>query len=523
MKNKLLFSHGANFVAKFGTPAKQTLDTYLMQLAAFDAKRGIATKIVFVDDPASVAEFGAPAAQLGTAQAIKATVDAIAAKSPQDYFVAVGGHDIVPMFDYPNPVSGTTDKRVPSDNGYASSSASSLPLVPDRMFARLPTGNEPTPILLWKQFDEILSFKPAKASASGYAFYADYWTQPSQSIAKQLGIPAASHSISPPVNVQPGGASFPAAGLSGGRIHYFNLHGDLRSAPWYGQDGSDLNIYPEACLPSMIPFGVRHSVAACEACYGGDSYGTKAVRRTAGTANCLAYMEKQAIGFCGSTTIAYGGTNDTPTPWAADLLVFYFLQGIRECKEMGAALRDAKVRMARDAIQKNGAYDDLTKKTLLQFLMYGDPSVAPIQAAVGAKSIRATGEPESYERLVAPLLEVQPTVTLIPARPVAKSGAKGVGSTVPGLPGKLAKSPHHLMHRERLRLTWARSDHWEALQNLGAKGIFSASGKAEEFSKEWIAETYEIGQARGNVTRYFVRVLEDSKKDYRIVAQAVSR
>jgi hypothetical protein len=37
----------------------------------------------------------------------------------------------------------------------------------------------------------MLSFEPAAASASGYAFYADYWTQTSQSIAKQLGIPAA--------------------------------------------------------------------------------------------------------------------------------------------------------------------------------------------------------------------------------------------------------------------------------------------------------------------------------------------
>jgi hypothetical protein len=77
---------------------------------------------------------------------VNATVDAIAAKSPQDHFLAVGGHDIVTMFDYPNPVTGTTEKSVPS--GYASPSASSLPLVPDRMFRGRPTGIEPSPILL---------------------------------------------------------------------------------------------------------------------------------------------------------------------------------------------------------------------------------------------------------------------------------------------------------------------------------------------------------------------------------------
>src|SRR6202043_4001485 len=99
-----------------------------------------------------------------------------------------------------------------------------------------------------------------------------------------------------------------------------------------------------------------------------DSYGTTRVRRMVSTANCLTYLSQQAIGFCGSTTIAYGGTNDAPDPWAADLLVLYFLQGIRAGKGMGAALRDAKVRVAQDAMQKNGAYDDMTKTTLLQFL-----------------------------------------------------------------------------------------------------------------------------------------------------------
>jgi len=91
--------------------------------------------------------------------------------------------------------------------------------------------------------------------------------------------------------------SFPAAGLSGGRVHYFNLHGDLRNSPWYGQDGNNVNSYPEVCLPALIPAGVRHSVAACEACYGGDSYGTKAVRRTVNTANCPSYLNLRDAAF----------------------------------------------------------------------------------------------------------------------------------------------------------------------------------------------------------------------------------
>jgi hypothetical protein len=524
MANKLIFTHGANFTARFGVASKQNLETRLNQLVAFDAKRGLTTKFVFVDESASVAPFGVKPTNLTTAQAIKGVIDAIAAKAPQDFFLVVGGHDIVPLFEYLNPVSGTTDKTVPSDNGYASSGPSQLPLVPDRLLGRLPTSNDSSPDVLWNQFDEILTFQPPKGAARGYAIYADYWSEPSRNVASQLGIPGPRQSLSPPVDVQPNPGSFPASGLSDGRLHYFNLHGDLRNSPWYGQDGNNLNSYPEACLPALIPPGVRHSVAACEACYGGDSYGTKGVRRTVTTANCLTYLNHQAIGFCGSTTIAYGGTNDAPDLWAADLLVLYFLQNVQAGKGMGAALRDAKVRVAQDAMKKNGAYDDLTKKTLLQFLLYGDPSVAPMPSASGAKSVKGSGKVESLQQLIGPLDAAQPgvVVTLLP--PGGPSGAKGLTAKVPALPGKLASGPKRLVYTERRQLTWARPDQMRALRVLGAKGIVSKTVSPEKpQTAEWLAETYEIGMTSNEVPRYFVRVLETTGKDFRLVAQGVSR
>jgi hypothetical protein len=521
MTSKLVFTHGGNFEGKFGVTAKQNLETRLNQLVDFDAKKGMSTKVVFVDDPASVAPFGIAATNLTTAQAIKGVVDAIATKAPQDYFIAIGGHDIVPFFEYQNPVSGTTDKTVPSDNGYATSGANQLPLVPDRSFGRLPTSNDSKPDLLWNQLDEILSFKPPAANGGGYAIYADYWSQPSRNIANQLGIPETSQSLSPPIDVQPNPGSFPTAGLLAGQFHFFNLHGDLRNSPWTGQDGKNLRAYPQACLPTLIPPGVRHTIAACEACYGGDSYGTKAVRRTVGTANCLAYLNQQAIGFCGSTTIAYGGTNDSPGLWAADLLVLYFLQGIRAGKAMGTALRDAKIRVAQDAMQKNGAYDDLTKKTLLQFLLYGDPSIAPIQSRFVSKSAKAIGKAESLVDLVGPLQEAQPEVTVaLPAE--RRLRAKGV-TALPKLPGKLANMQQRLVFSERRQLTWARPDQIRAVGLLRAKGIVAKTVAQENSKTEWLIETYEVGVSENETPQYYVRVLEETGKGFRMVAQGTSR
>jgi hypothetical protein len=519
MKSKLVFTHGANFRAKFGVAARENLETRLNQLVALDAKREITSKWVFVDDQASVATFGVAPANAATASAIKGVVDAIAAKMPFDYLVVVGGHDIVPLFEYTNPVSGTTDKVVPSDNGYASSGADAPPLVPDRLLGRLATSNDSNADLLWKQFDEISSFRPS-GDVTGYAMYADYWSQPSQNIAKQLGIANPRQSLSPPIDVNPNPMSFPAAGLTGSRFHYFNLHGDLRNSPWYGQDGGDLNSYPEACLPALIPTGVQHSVAACEACYGGDSYGTNSVRRKINTANCLTYLNQKAIGFCGSTTIAYGGTNDAPDLWAADLLVLYFLQGCLAGKTMGAALRDAKVQVAQDAIKKNNAYDDLTKKTLLQFLLYGDPSVAPFQGSAGAKSIKAKTGSEALVKLIVPLQEAPPEVVVVEPN-VSRLGAKALQAQMPRLPGRLASGRERLVFSERRQLIWARPNQTRALQLLGAKGI--APNTAAPVRKEWVAETYEIGMSGNEAAQYFVRFLEGNQKGFRVVAQGMSR
>ncbi len=524
--NKLVFSHSGNFVAKFGAPAKQTLEARLIQLTAFDAKRGIGTRSVFVDDPASVGPFGVPPATAANPLAIKAVIDAISRKSGIDYYLIVGGHDIVPLFEYPNPISGTSDKVVPSDNGYASSSTTAdPPFVPDRRLGRLPTGNDPTPDILWKQFDEILLFKPMAPSAlSGYAIYADAWTQPSQNIAKQLGIAPAQHSVSPPLDVQANPTSFPAAGLSAAKMHYVNLHGELRVPHWVGQDGVNSRWYPDACLPALIPSGVRHSVAACEACYGADSFGTNLVRRTVSTANCLTYMDLQAIGFCGSTTIAYGGTNDAPDLWAADLLVLYFLQAVQAAKDMGAALLDAKVKVAQDAMRRNNAYDDLTKKTLLQFVLYGDPSISPLASQATPKVAKSTEISDSLRELIPNLNAALPSVSRIELpviQPVPGSKQATVG--LPPLPGKLASTPVRLLYREQQELSWKLPAGLGAMSYLREKSIVEGDVFKQPVTTLWTVETYEIGMIRQETEQYYVRVLESRGLEFRMVAQGISR
>ncbi len=92
-------------------------------------------------------------------------------------------------------------------------------------------------------------------------------------------------------------------------------------------------------------------------------------------------MNEKALGFCGSTTIAYGAIAENPTLCCADLLVQYFLQAVQSGTPLGPALVQAKSQLVNAANQANGTLDAQTEKTLLQFVVYGDPSSLAFQPA----------------------------------------------------------------------------------------------------------------------------------------------
>jgi hypothetical protein len=73
----------------------------------------------------------------------------------------------------------------------------------------------------------------------------------------------------------------------------------------------------------------------------------------------------------GSTGIAYGSVN-TPLI-GADLLGFLFWKNMREGMLAGEALMAAKIDMAREMIRRQGFLDGEDQKTLISFVLYGDP------------------------------------------------------------------------------------------------------------------------------------------------------
>ncbi len=87
----------------------------------------------------------------------------------------------------------------------------------------------------------------------------------------------------------------------------------------------------------------------------------------------------------GSTCIAYGAVS-TPLV-AADLLGNFFWQQMKNGRSAGEALMIAKIDMAREMIKRQGYLDAEDQKTLLSFVLYGDPLATVNGAQKQAKKV----------------------------------------------------------------------------------------------------------------------------------------
>jgi hypothetical protein len=266
-----------------------------------------------------------------------------------DFLLLLGGDSVVPFFRLRNPCEDSDDVVV-SDNPYASRDKDHA--IPERACARIPDNRSAQFIV--KQLQ-----KYTKHARSSFGMTADVWKKASRGVYQTVGT-ADELKVSPPVTTK----TFRAAWLQKKRFLYFNLHGSKQSANWYGQAGGN---YPIALAPQNIRNA--SGVVATESCYGAHIIDTSDDGSLA-----LTFLEEKAIvGFCGSTTIAYGPV--APPAGEADLLVKCFLEYVHKGLTLGESLKNAKVDFARTMLRRQGFLDDDDQKTLLQFVLYGDPTV----------------------------------------------------------------------------------------------------------------------------------------------------
>jgi hypothetical protein len=302
----------------------------------------------------------------------------------------VGGPEVVPYHNLPNPVDDV-DLEVPSDNPYSTRDENYF--VPEWPIGRLPGGSQKdaSPLITgleqiadhharlnrksnWFQrwWDRFLLRRlfSSNGKKTSWGYTAAIWRRASLSVFRPIGAP---HTmlVSPPIQVQSeednkDNGVFPSA-----RLGYFNLHGLQDSSNWYGQrdpsEPTELPDYPVALRPQDVSKnGQSPKVVFSEACYGAHIAGKKAEEALA-----LKFLDSGSQIVVGSTCTSYGSIT-TPLI-AADLLGQAFWKFLRDDFPAGEALRRAKIYLANEMHHRQGYLDGEDQKTLISFLLLGDP------------------------------------------------------------------------------------------------------------------------------------------------------
>lgn len=401
----------------------------------------------------------------------------------------VGGPEVAPFHLLPNPVDDD-DVDVPSDNPYSTRDENYF--VPEWPVGRLPGGcdKDAAPLLLaltaitshhrqlarprpfyiswWSWLVEKLWPALARLRPSlGYT--AAIWRRASLAVFRPIG-EARAMIVSPPTrsgNSLTAVDDFPVPGGPGGRgqagkgsqplllhparLGYFNLHGLVDSVEWYGQrdplepgNGPD---YPVALRPEDIGSASLNGgrmngnsvpqVIFSEACYGAHLEGRRVHESLA-----LKFMAAGSQAVVGSTCIAYGAINSPLT--AADLLGYSFWVYLSEGLPAGEALRRAKIRLAREMHRRQGYLDGEDQKTLISFVLYGDPLAQPMGVSRGSKTVLRPQKPPASVKLVCDRSQEPETPRPIP--PEVLSYVKYlVEQYLPGMDGaQLTMSREHL-------------------------------------------------------------------------------
>ncbi len=303
----------------------------------------------------------------------------------------VGGHEVVPFHNLPNPTDDS-DSSVYSDNPYSTSSGNYL--LSEWLVGRLPGESGTDPGLILEQIRQIIEFHKSQVRNaslwnqlfSGYGrkvdikrFFRDLfnapkdfgystavWRRSSLATFRPLG-KGSELRITPPYD----SVTIDIDNLMKAKCGYFNLHGLADTPDWYGQrDFSELPTgpdFPVAITANQIQ-KVRNNVdlVFSEACYGANI-----INKTADNSMALKLISVNCQGLVGSTCIAYGSVF-TPLI-GADLLGFIFWKYIKDGFSFGESLLQAKIGLTKVMIQRQGYLDGEDQKTLISFVLYGDP------------------------------------------------------------------------------------------------------------------------------------------------------
>ena len=442
-------------------------------------RRGWGALLFLADDPVNSKALGIQPADLNDPWELKLALrdldDALRKKGQRiGVVLIVGGPEIIPFHHLPNPVDDQ-DVDVPSDNPYATRNENYF--IPEWPVGRLPGGAGENAEILVNALRSIRQYHEKQSKqlpwykryirrlrdywemiirnrSQNFGYTAAIWQKMAAQVFRPIGKPKKLY-VSPPTGYYPSdtesiGTRFSINGsledhpaqqkkhaipTPKGRLAYFNLHGIVDAKEWFGQrdlsDQSDEPDYPIALRPEDIR--ARGSaqdnevpqVVFSEACYGLHIQG-----RSSKDAISLRFLEAGSLAVVGSTCMAYGSIQEPLT--AADLLGHTFWNFLKQGMTTGEALRHAKIYLAGEMNRRQGYLDGEDQKTLISFVLYGDPLVQPMPSGRALKITRYQEQPLSEIRTVCDRMLTPESPLPIP-KEVYSSVMKVVSQYLPGM------------------------------------------------------------------------------------------
>ncbi len=385
---------------KYPAAALKQIDKAVAAWTKADKERDIQTVHVAVDDAAAMKKLGVKAVTGAiTPNKVKRALDALVARLTPDYIVLLGAADVVPTFLVANPSaseSGDDDEEVPTDNPYACSrqfvaSRRSSYLVPDRVVGRipdLPGSTDPSWLVDYLAHVAQARPRPMADYDRDLMICTASWRKAGEECAKTLGRKPADVLISPPTKDKA-----PAiVARRNARLHMIKCHGVDEDSRFYGEGGG---AFPDALSsPTLLGRTVPDTVAGAMCCYGADLFdpASPTAQHPPEFPIPSVYLKQGAHGFLGSSTIAWVGP---VRMMCADWIVTAFLKSATTGASLGRAALEAKQDYLRWLQQQGQEPDAADEKTLIQFLLLGDPSIHPVPSAASAtgRARRAGREP----------------------------------------------------------------------------------------------------------------------------------
>jgi hypothetical protein len=372
--DKLVVTHRAALRAKHGERGLQAIEAQLGRLIQADRRRGLTTRLVYLDVAASLQGVCAPVKRASDKRGTKQAIDALYTAYAPDYLMLLGAPDVVPHQQLENLLaSKEEDRLIPSDLPYACDAPYSTTisdfLGPTRVVGRLPdvqgTGDTDYLVGLLSVATRFTS-RPSRDYARYFALSTATWQVSTRKSIRRLFGSADRTQLSPGAD-----ETWTRAELSG-RVHFINCHGAKRTPEFFGEDEHDQPVALRSRdLPGNVPAA---TIVAAECCYGAQLYKP----RNAGQRGiCSVYLAQGAVGFFGSTCIAWGEASRNNF---ADYMCIAFVKAL----QAGASLGSAALQARQYYVGLDGYMEMVDLKTLAQFVLLGDPSIQPMRARAAA-------------------------------------------------------------------------------------------------------------------------------------------